>query len=901
MKLRTKSKIIACMMAIVMPLTMSGFSAYAGDGAALSATDVPPTNSSAASVAVDASATAAQPAESSPTTTSSSAADSAASESTASSPAKADAEATPSAEATTSQAATPDKAAATAAEADVAPATEKAVTQLPVAASAPLVSAQAAPALAPQSVGEVFVSSINVGGTDIPCTYQVITENGTTGTVQIGDGLNVAISASAAGALTIPSTVTHGGIAYTVTVLSKNCFKNCTGLTATGLSTNATVTSLGENCFMGCTGLTSTGLGTNATVASLDANCFTDCTALVDTGLATNSKLTTVGSCFVRCTSLTSTGLGTNSTVTTLGGSFTGCTSLIDTGLSTNTSVADMNGWFCFAGCTSLTSTGLGSNATMVGVGPFCFSGCSSLVDTGLATNSTPTGLSEECFTGCTALVDTGLGTNTAVVGLGPECFEYCTSLTSTGLATNSSVTEVWDAAFNGCTSLTSTGLETNSTVTTLSALCFVGTSTEYAAIGAGVTTVGYKPFITEESARVIPEVCYYGAFAAPEIMGPTTRGIYRLSEASGWTGKTAFDFPTQPSFLKSLSRLSIVGGTTASAPTQNHWTALAGTATYGRWTEGDTAQLAANIPAGYHFTGWTTTDGTGKFDNASKVDAVYTVGQCDGVETATVTAQTAANAYTTHFDANAADTTGTMADQSRIYDDGTALTANAFARAGYTFAGWNTAADGTGTAYADGAVANLTDANGAAITLYAQWTKNAAPGTANIVVTKSADKNQAAPNGTITYTITVSNNGTAASEAVPVRDYVPANTTYLNCDDTGTYGVTTDGKEYVDWTVASLAHGASKALTLTVTVNECQDGTGISNTALWGSDYSKTSSTAATTVNKAAAYGGKNDTAAASSILPKTGDVAVALPLAAVALAAFAIILVALRRRKED
>lgn len=62
-----------------------------------------------------------------------------------------------------------------------------------------------------------------------------------------------------------------------------------------------------------------------------------------------------------------------------------------------------------------------------------------------------------------------------------------------------------------------------------------------------------------------------------------------------------------------------------------------------------------------------------------------------------------------------------------------------------------------------------------------------------------------------------------------------------------------------------------------------------------------KTSSTAATTVNKAAAYGGKNDTAAASSILPKTGDVAVALPLAAVALAAFAIILVALRRRKED
>ena len=30
------------------------------------------------------------------------------------------------------------------------------------------------------------------------------------------------------------------------------------------------------------------------------------------------------------------------------------------------------------------------------------------------------------------------------------------------------------------------------------------------------------------------------------------------------------------------------------------------------------------------------------------------------------------------------------------------ALTANAFTRTGYTFAGWNTAADGSGTAYAD-------------------------------------------------------------------------------------------------------------------------------------------------------------------------------------------------------
>jgi uncharacterized repeat protein (TIGR02543 family) len=47
-----------------------------------------------------------------------------------------------------------------------------------------------------------------------------------------------------------------------------------------------------------------------------------------------------------------------------------------------------------------------------------------------------------------------------------------------------------------------------------------------------------------------------------------------------------------------------------------------------------------------------------------------------------------------------------------------TALTANAFTRTGYTFSGWNTAANGTGTAYADGATYPFT----ASATLYAQW-----------------------------------------------------------------------------------------------------------------------------------------------------------------------------------
>lgn len=48
-------------------------------------------------------------------------------------------------------------------------------------------------------------------------------------------------------------------------------------------------------------------------------------------------------------------------------------------------------------------------------------------------------------------------------------------------------------------------------------------------------------------------------------------------------------------------------------------------------------------------------------------------------------------------------------------------LPANVFIRENYTFTGWNTTADGTGTAYADGATVNFN----ADTTLYAQWTQN--------------------------------------------------------------------------------------------------------------------------------------------------------------------------------
>ncbi|HVA70026.1 MAG TPA: InlB B-repeat-containing protein, partial [Acidimicrobiales bacterium] len=64
----------------------------------------------------------------------------------------------------------------------------------------------------------------------------------------------------------------------------------------------------------------------------------------------------------------------------------------------------------------------------------------------------------------------------------------------------------------------------------------------------------------------------------------------------------------------------------------------------------------------------------------------------------------------------------GTMANETENYNVATGLSPNDFTLTGYTFTGWNTAANGTGVAYVNGASYAFT----ASATLYAQWTINA-------------------------------------------------------------------------------------------------------------------------------------------------------------------------------
>ncbi len=86
-----------------------------------------------------------------------------------------------------------------------------------------------------------------------------------------------------------------------------------------------------------------------------------------------------------------------------------------------------------------------------------------------------------------------------------------------------------------------------------------------------------------------------------------------------------------------------------------------------------------------------------------------------------TSNAQWSIRSFNVTFNGNGSDG-GSTATQSIVYNTPTALTSNGYTRTGYTFAGWNTAANGGGTAYANTASYTIGAAD---VTLYAQWTIN--------------------------------------------------------------------------------------------------------------------------------------------------------------------------------
>ncbi len=202
-----------------------------------------------------------------------------------------------------------------------------------------------------------------------------------------------------------------------------------------------------------------------------------------------------------------------------------------------------------------------------------------------------------------------------------------------------------------------------------------------------------------------------YGEMPVPVRAGYTFNGWY--TSASGGIRRNSTD----------TVRL------TANEKLYAHWTANTYTVTYNNNGGSSTGSESMTVTfgstysgltasskmsrVGYTFEGWYTDP-----DSGTKITSATTV---TIPEDHVLYAHWTANNYYVKYNAN--NGTGVMANTSMKYDVEQTLSVNTFSRAGYSFVGWNTKADGTGTSYEDKeTVKNLTSVKGGSVTLYAIW-----------------------------------------------------------------------------------------------------------------------------------------------------------------------------------
>ena len=145
---------------------------------------------------------------------------------------------------------------------------------------------------------------------------------------------------------------------------------------------------------------------------------------------------------------------------------------------------------------------------------------------------------------------------------------------------------------------------------------------------------------------------------------------------------------------------------------------------------------------------------------------------------------------YSITYNANGADSGTVPASQTKLAGKMVFLAKNngSLTKQDHSFSGWNTAADGTGTSYAEGASYTLD----ASITLYAQWTRwnQVEPvqfdvGAGNVNFNTQVTLSTATPNATIHYTVNGSGEqiGSAGQSVVITITSDATITAYGTCD----------------------------------------------------------------------------------------------------------------------
>ena len=186
-------------------------------------------------------------------------------------------------------------------------------------------------------------------------------------------------------------------------------------------------------------------------------------------------------------------------------------------------------------------------------------------------------------------------------------------------------------------------------------------------------------------------------------------------SPSAKWTGWNASADGTGSSYSngQDVKNLTAEDGGTVTLYAQ--WSTNSYTVTFVDGHDGTTISTArvrhgadAIPPTKPHHDGYTATGWEGDYSGVT--------------EDRTVTLSYRANRYRIAFDANGG--SGMMPNQHLEYGKKSNLSANAFARAGYSFTGWRLDSKDNGAKYSDGQeVLNLTDIDDGVLTMYAQWT----------------------------------------------------------------------------------------------------------------------------------------------------------------------------------
>lgn len=355
-----------------------------------------------------------------------------------------------------------------------------------------------------------------------------------------------------------------------------------------------------------------------------------------------------------------------------------------------------------FAGCDSLGKINIPTGVTTIGNNAFI--GCYNLEKVTLP--QTLTSIGEWAFAKCESLSSITIPKN--VKKIQRETFNGCTKLSNVVLPDN--LTRIESMAFDLCENLSNITIP--KTMTLIDSDAFWGCGLKTISLPASVTKIGEGAFGSCDrlaSIYILNSNCNIANDASEDVYREET--ISKKAVIYGYANSTAQAYAKK--YKRTFKTLTTPANTYMITYNANGGKKAPAAQTK---KKDKTLTLSKTKPArkGYTFLGWATSK------NSTKVS--YKPGASfKQNKNTTLYAVWKANTYKVVFHNN--NGTGSMSSVYYTYGKSYTLKANTFKRAGYTFKGWNTKADGTARSYADKAqVENLTCIAGKRVSLYAQW-----------------------------------------------------------------------------------------------------------------------------------------------------------------------------------